>query len=103
MAEGLLQLGVRRLSSAKHGCCSASELLSFCQVHIYCKLQIVDSDFAKQFKALVRKKLLAFRREFQRAQKNTSSAFKAGALKIVRQEMAAKNWQDQKWPLSLEA
>ena len=31
------------------------------------KLQITDSDFAKQFKALVRKKLLALRRDFQQS------------------------------------
>ena len=64
------------------------------------KLQITDSDFAKQFKALVRKKLLALRHDFQHAQKNTSSVFKVGALEIVTsvawaQEMTAKNWQDQ--------
>ena len=59
------------------------------------KLQITDSDFAKQFKAFVRKKLLALRREFQHAQKNTSSVFKVGALEIVtsvawaQQEMTA--------------
>ena len=89
------------------------------------KLQITDSDFAKQFKALVRKKLLALRHDFQHAQKNTSSVFKVGALgscfqhaqkntssvfkvgalEIVtsvawaQQEMTAKNWQD----LGLEA
>ena len=63
-----------------------------------------DSDFAKQFKALVRKKLLALRHDFQHAQKNTSSVFKVGALEIVtsvawaQQEMTAKNWQDQ-WVL----
>ena len=45
--------------------------------------------------------LPALRHEFQRAQKNTSSAFKARALKIVRQEMAAKDWQDQ-WVGKLE-
>ena len=70
------------------------------------KLQITDSDFAKQFKALVRKKLLALRRDFQHAQKNTSSMFKVGALEIVtsvagaQQEMTAKNRQDQ-WVLRL--
>ena len=68
------------------------------------KLQITDSDFAKQFKALVRKKLLALRHDFQHAQKNTSSVFKVGALEIVtsvpwaQQEMTAKNWQHQ-WVL----
>ena len=68
------------------------------------KLQITDSDFAKQFKALVRKKLLALRHDFQHAQKNTSSVFKVGALEIVtsvawaQQEMTAKNWQDE-WVL----
>ena len=64
------------------------------------KLRITDSDFAKQFKALVRKKLLALRHDFQHAQKSTFSVFKAGALEIVtsvawaQQEMTAKNWQD---------
>ena len=64
------------------------------------KLQITDSDFAKQFKAFVRKKLLALRHDFQQAQKNTSSVFKVGALEIVtsvawdQQEMTAQSWQD---------
>ena len=76
---------------------AAAQLVS-CLVAAKCtsKLQITDCDFAKQFKALVRKKLLALRHELQHSQKTTSSVFKAGALKIVRQEMAAKNWQHQR-------
>ena len=64
-------------------------------------MQITDSDFARQFKAFVKKKLHALRHDFQHAQKNTSSVFKAVALEIVtsavwvQQKMSAKNWQDQ--------
>ena len=68
------------------------------------KQQITASDFAKQFKALVRQKLTALRTEFQQAQKGVSSVWRVGALEIVKsvvwaqQKMAEKNAEDS-WVL----
>ena len=49
------------------------------------KLQITDSDFAKQFKSLVRKKLIELRHDFQHKPQalGQDAVFRVGALQIV--------------------
>ena len=67
------------------------------------KLQITDSDFAKQLKSLVRKKLIELRRDFQRQPQplGKDAVFRFGALEIVKavvsaqQAMSEKNAEDQ--------
>ena len=70
------------------------------------KLQITDSDFAKQFKSLVRKKLIELRHEFQHQPQplGKDAVFRVGALQIVQavvsaqEAMSQKNAEDQ-WVL----
>ena len=70
------------------------------------KLQITDSDFAKQFKSLVRKKLIELRHDFQHQPQphGKDPVFRVGALEIVKavvsaqQAMSEKNDEDQ-WVL----
>ena len=70
------------------------------------KLQITDSDFAKQFKSLVRKKLIQLRHDFQHQPQplGKDAVFRVGALEIVQavvsaqQAMSEKNAEDQ-WVL----
>ena len=70
------------------------------------KLQITDSDFAKQFKSLVRKKLIELRHDFQHQPQplGKDAVFRVGALEIVQavvsaqQAMSEKNAEDQ-WVL----
>ena len=70
------------------------------------KLQITDSDFAKQFKSLVRKKLIELRHDFQHKPQapGQDAVFRVGALEIVQavvsaqQAMSEKNAEDQ-WVL----
>ena len=68
------------------------------------KLQITDTDFAKQFKALVRQKLIDLRAQWQSQRKEEHSVWKVGPLEIVtavvaaQEAMAQKNLQDE-WVL----
>ena len=68
------------------------------------KLQITDTDFAKQFKSLVRKKLMEPRAQWQAQRKAEHSVWKVGPLEIVtavvsaQEAMAEKNLQDE-WVL----
>ena len=69
------------------------------------KLQITDSDFAKQFKSLVRSKLVSLRQEHQALKTAQKEAWKVGPLEIVRSvvhaqwQMSEKNCEDQ-WVLA---
>ena len=68
------------------------------------KLQITDTDFAKQFKALVRHKLIDLRAQWQTQRKVEHSVWKVGPLEIVtavvaaQEAMAEKNLKDE-WVL----
>ena len=68
------------------------------------KLQITDTDFAKQFKALVRQKLIDLRAQRQTQRKEEHSVWKVGPLEIAtavvaaEEAMAQKNLQDE-WVL----
>ena len=68
------------------------------------KLQITDTDFAKQFKALVRHKLIDLRAQWQTQRKEEHSVWKVGPLEIVtavvaaQEAMAEKNLKDE-WVL----
>ncbi len=68
------------------------------------KLQITDTDFAKQFKALVRHKLIDLRAQWQAQRKAEHSVWKVGPLQIVtavvaaQEAMAEKNLKDE-WVL----
>ena len=67
------------------------------------KLQITDSDFSKQFKALVKGKLQQLRHEFQQKYQQ-DAAWKVGNLEILesvvfaQEEMSKKNLEDE-WVL----
>ena len=56
------------------------------------KLQITDSDFAKQFKTLVRKKLILLRHDFQHQPQplGKDAVFRVGALEIVQAVVSAQ-------------
>ena len=68
------------------------------------KLQITDTDFSKQFKAIVRMKLIELRGEWQKQRKEEHSVWKVGPLEIVtavvhaQEFMSEKNLND-KWVL----
>eukprot|EP00438_Fugacium_kawagutii_P005359 Skav207096 [mRNA] locus=scaffold2123:25752:29784:+ [translate_table: standard] len=60
------------------------------------KLQITDTDFAKQFKALVRNKLQELRSEWQAQPKESFSVWKVGALQIVTAVVYAQEYMSEK-------
>ena len=68
------------------------------------KLQITDTDFSKQFKALLRNKLSELRTEWQKEAQQEDSVFKIGPLQIVQavvsaqEAMSEKNLKDE-WVL----
>ena len=68
------------------------------------KLQITDTDFSKQFKALLRNKLSELRTEWQKEAQQEHSVFKIGPLQIVQalvsaqEAMSEKNLKDE-WVL----
>ena len=68
------------------------------------KLQITDTDFAKQFKAIVRMKLIELRAQWQKQRKEEHSVWKVGPLEIVtavvhaQEVMSDKNLSDN-WVL----
>ena len=70
-----------------------------------CLLSLPDSDFAKQFKSLVRSKLVSLRQEHQALKTAQKEAWKVGPLEIVRSvvhaqwQMSEKNCEDQ-WVLA---
>ncbi|CAJ1382899.1 unnamed protein product [Effrenium voratum] len=67
------------------------------------KLQITDSDFSKQFKSLVKRKLQQLRHDFQQKYQQ-DAAWKVGSLEILesvvfaQEEMSKKNLEDE-WVL----
>ena len=60
------------------------------------KLQITDTDFSKQFKALVRMKLIELRAEWQKERKEEHSVWKVGPLQIVTAVVHAQEFMSDK-------
>ena len=60
------------------------------------KLQITDTDFSKQFKALVRMKLIELRAEWQKERKEEHSVWKVGPLEIVTAVVYAQEFMSDK-------
>ena len=59
-------------------------------------LQITDTDFSKQFKSLVRKRLTEMRSEWQEKPKDTHSVWKVGAFEIVSAVVFAQKFMQEK-------
>ena len=60
------------------------------------KLQITDTDFSKQFKALVRMKLIELRGQWQKERKQEHSVWKVGPLEIVTAVVYAQELMSEK-------
>ena len=60
------------------------------------KLQITDTDFSKQFKAMVRTKLIELRAQWQKQRKEEHSVWKVGPLEIVTAVVHAQDLMSEK-------
>ena len=91
-------------ASATESMAAAQQISCLVAAKCTSKLQITDSDFAKQFKSFVRKKLVELRTEFQASRRDLTEVWRVGAKELVtavvwaQQKMRDKNLYDE-WVL----